>query len=276
MKQNMKKVSKNNAGRLVAWLCTALFITSLGSTLVLAQTPGNSPKQLDIVNAIPRSNNTQLFIEGVEFGTKKGTVSLNGFNKTVSSWTDNQIVINISDATFDPGSYLLFVARDNSAVGRDQFEVSLGGDAGPAGPAGPKGDTGPTGPTGSTGPAGQTGPVGPTGNTGPAGPKGDTGSAGPAGPPGVSGYEILSGYTQETWSESDVVTVDCPQGKKVLGGGVEVIYDPGEGPQDADITIVSNRPLDGGTGWVGQASRQPGETVPFWGVEVWAICAFVN
>jgi hypothetical protein len=99
------------------------------------------------------------------------------------------------------------------------------GAQGPVGPAGATGGAGPAGPIGPAGPTGAMGAMGATGATGPAGaigPQGPTGAPGQAG--GVSGYEIVTagpfvspsaGGSFGGWS----ITVDCPSGKKVVGGG---------------------------------------------------------
>lgn len=68
-------------------------------------------------------------------------------------------------------------------------------------------------------PAGARGPAGPAGNSGAPG---TPGSPGAPGAPGLSGYEVVVGRTinnqagTSTWDH-----VDCPNGKHVLGGGVD-------------------------------------------------------
>ncbi|SDH86161.1 Collagen triple helix repeat-containing protein [Actinokineospora alba] len=78
---------------------------------------------------------------------------------------------------------------------------------------GAKGDIGPAGPKGDPG---EPGPAGPQGPSGPAGPAGAPGPTGPAG--GLSGYEIV--YSDGLDANGSVGTAQCPEGKKVLGGGV--------------------------------------------------------
>lgn len=101
------------------------------------------------------------------------------------------------------------------------------GDPGPIGPAGPKGDPGPIGPAGPKGDPGPPGATGPKGDPGPAGATGAQGPAGPQGPagaPGVSGHEIVSntGLLPVPTTQSFFnVNVDCPFGKRVLGGGYQ-------------------------------------------------------
>jgi hypothetical protein len=52
---------------------------------------------------------------------------------------------------------------------------------------------------------------------GPQGPKGDPG---PAGTPGISGYQLVNGADVTVPAgQYGVAYVDCPAGKKVLGGG---------------------------------------------------------
>ncbi len=74
------------------------------------------------------------------------------------------------------------------------------------------------------------GPEGPRGAKGATGAKGKTGTRGPAGNAGVSGYEVVS----QTFNEvcvvnsggqrglSTVQTVNCPGGKRVIGGGADL------------------------------------------------------
>ena len=124
-------------------------------------------------------------------------------------------------------------------------EAGPKGDTGAAGPkgdtgaAGPKGDTGAAGPkgdTGAQGPAGPAGDAGAVGPQGPAGPKGDAGATGPQGVmgpmgpqgpqglPGVSGLQtVFTGMTTVTAdpSQSVTMTVTCPVGKNVIGGGYD-------------------------------------------------------
>jgi hypothetical protein len=55
---------------------------------------------------------------------------------------------------------------------------------------------------------------------GPRGPKGDAGAAGAPGAPGISGYQFVQGANVSVApGQFGVAYVDCPAGKKVLGGG---------------------------------------------------------
>ncbi len=133
---------------------------------------------------------------------------------------------------------------DTGAAGPkgDTGATGATGPQGEVGPAGPKGDTGAIGPMGpvgpqgpqglqglqgDAGPKGDTGAVGPKGDTGATGPKGDTGATGPKGDkgdPGVSGYQIVSTalFTQNVAANgTTTLSVVCPTGKRVFGGGFE-------------------------------------------------------
>jgi len=78
----------------------------------------------------------------------------------------------------------------------------------------------------------------------PQGPKGDKGDKGDTGAPGVSGYEIVSQVLTATTTLFSV-TVNCPSGKRVFGGGVTAnVWSLGNGPY-----VVSSNPNAGGTAW---------------------------
>lgn len=76
------------------------------------------------------------------------------------------------------------------------------------------------------GPAGATGATGPIGPAGPQGPQGPQGKEGPRGLQGEPGQPAVSGYTvvdenasmQPTYI-TETVTVTCPAGDRVFGGG---------------------------------------------------------
>ena len=139
---------------------------------------------------------------------------------------------------------------------------------GPAGPTGPQGPAGPAGPTGPTGPQGPAGPAGPTGPTGPQGP------TGPAGPPGVSGYEIVEATFDVPAGGFVRNSVSCPAGKKVLGGGAQVV---GEG--SADFHTIIQEATVGTVGapptYVFLAAVQNNDTKAHT-IGIFATCAFVS
>ena len=84
---------------------------------------------------------------------------------------------------------------------------------------------------------------------GPPGPKGDTGDPGP---PGLSGYQIVMGRSVQTNSTYNSVSMDCPPGKKAIGGGGGTGGGivPGDGPY-----ITDSFPSVEGTGWLVQTAR---------------------
>src|SRR5262249_24273493 len=87
---------------------------------------------------------------------------------------------------------------------------------------------------------------------GPSGPKGDTGATGPQGPAGPQGLAGISGYEEKTQQvfvpvgAFMTISVSCPAGKKVLGGGFDI-----ETPDD--VKVFSSEPSSYGnvidSGW---------------------------
>ncbi len=125
------------------------------------------------------------------------------------------------------------------------------GVVGPQGPAGPKGDKGLKGDKGDKGATGAAGAAGP---------------AGPPGPSGISGYQVVRVTPGVTGSLFSSVEVDCPAGKKVLGGGGNANGINGAGP-----FLVVSAPKADGTGWY--LTVAPPSSL---GVSGYAICAFVS
>ena len=95
------------------------------------------------------------------------------------------------------------------------------GASGPQGPSGPSGDQGPSGPTGADGTSGPSGP------SGVAGEPGEPGASGPSGPEGglggVVGWEIVTNTATVPTATVQRVAMTCPTGKRVMGGGGDVI-----------------------------------------------------
>ncbi len=112
-------------------------------------------------------------------------------------------------------------------------------------------------------PAGPAGPAGPTGAAGAAGP------AGPAGPPGVSGYEIVTASNSVTSDSFNSVTVPCPAGKRVFGGGsINNVTGATTGPY-----IHRSVPSTDGTSWtIGTTRNAPGS----WTMTGYAVCGTVG
>jgi Collagen triple helix repeat (20 copies) len=116
----------------------------------------------------------------------------------------------------------------------------------PAGPQGPKGDPGPQGPKGEMGTQGQKGD------------KGDPGA------PGVSGYARTSDVDNILPGMPGGLIVDCPAGKKVVGGGfIATSY---------DIIVLESAPTGDGNGWQVIAKNVGAQALL---LEVDAICASV-
>lgn len=76
---------------------------------------------------------------------------------------------------------------------------------------------------GTVGPAGATGQTGPTGPQGPQGNEGQRGAQGPQGKPGepvVPGYQVVHTTAEMPPAfVTDTLTMTCPPGDHVLGGG---------------------------------------------------------
>ena len=139
-------------------------------------------------------------------------------------------------------------------VGRDgRFPVSVGA-VGPQGAKGEKGDQGSKGPKGDKGEKGSTGPAG------------SAGPAGPAGPPGLSGYEVVAGGTEADTALAHSKTINCPLGKKAVGGGGWVNGYNGAGP-----TLIGSYPSQDGAGWHVFSTRSAGSL----GIVGYVICASV-
>ncbi|GAB6097043.1 hypothetical protein JCM14469_32970 [Desulfatiferula olefinivorans] len=118
------------------------------------------------------------------------------------------------------------------------------------------------------GPQGLAGPVGPQGPKGATGPQGPAGEKGDPGAPGLSGYEMVSRSTSATLlsfgGNACELTVSCPSGKKVLGGG---------GKSDYNGNLLSESyPAVSGNGWTIKYSNQTAYTRTV-NVTVYAVCA---
>lgn len=146
------------------------------------------------------------------------------------------------------------------------------GATGPQGPAGPTGATGANGANGAQGPTGAQGPIGPTGPLGPAGATGATGAA------GFSGWELVNNEAAPAVLSAGTmavgVGVDCPAGKRPVGGGWQTntitgtnIHVAGSLPQfDPDPDYGLSR-------WLVTANN-PGATAAE--LYVYAICVTAN
>lgn len=140
---------------------------------------------------------------------------------------------------------------------------------------------GPRGADGATGPRGQRGQKGEKGARGEKGAKGDTGARGQAGINGVSGYEIVSQTFEDVEvinsggqrGLSEVKTVACPSGKRVISGGTDLGTDPGQNGVQRQITVSLSGPNGNGTGWSSQLFNNSITEDTAIDLRVFAICA---
>lgn len=100
---------------------------------------------------------------------------------------------------------------------------------------------------------------------GPRGPQGETGATGATGSPGVSGWETVSSTSVNDSSNQKTVVVNCPAGKKVVGGG-------GNASGGYAFLVVSQPvALVASGGWGVMAAESPG-TSASWTLTAYAIC----
>jgi hypothetical protein len=127
------------------------------------------------------------------------------------------------------------------------------------------GAVGPVGPKGEKGDRGETGAAGPKGATGPTGARGP---AGPVGPSGVSGWSYHTKGASLGGESFKTVNVDCPAGKKALGGGVALTSGLWA------MRLIQSAPSGAAaTGWLATVANDASNyTTSFY---VWAICAVV-
>jgi hypothetical protein len=84
----------------------------------------------------------------------------------------------------------------------------------------------------------------------------------------VSGREQIATETAVSSASPKNVSLPCPAGKKVLGGGVEI-----SGAGRGRVTVVENKP-SGDAAWEGEAFEAVA-TGATWKLVVHAICATV-
>jgi len=92
------------------------------------------------------------------------------------------------------------------------------------------------------------------------------GPPGEPGPPGISGYEIVQ-VEQQVTGGNHPLTADCPDGKRVIGGGAGIVVG-GDQPGDR---VISSVPAFEGASWAGFFGIESAGTV-----RVTAICGFVE
>jgi hypothetical protein len=135
------------------------------------------------------------------------------------------------------------------------------------------------------GPQGPQGPKGPKGSKGDKGQKGDKGDKGAAGPAGVSGYEVVNQTFKEVFIEnsggmrglSEVKTVTCPAGKRVIAGGTNLGTNATQNGQQRSVSVSMSAPNGTGTAWSAQLFNNEttggGTSID---LQVYAVCANVN
>lgn len=177
----------------------------------------------------------------------------------------------------DDGSGVVgFVCNGTPGEAGEPGAVGPAGAAGPAGPAGIPGLAGPVGPVGPVGPAGpqgatgSQGPVGPAGPQGPMGLRGPTGATGPQGIPGVSSLVVYLSQSLINSQAFHSAVVNCPSGKKIVGGGARVRDFTGSSNVPG-AALTASYPTNG-VNWNAEAR---GPTTTAWGVEAYALCAVV-
>jgi hypothetical protein len=141
----------------------------------------------------------------------------------------------------------------------------------------------PAGPQGPQGPKGSQGSKGAKGDKGQKGDKGEKGDKGATGAPGVSGYEVVNQTFKEVFIEnsggmrglSEVKTVACPAGKRVVGGGTDLGTNAGQNGQQRQVTVSLSGPNGTGTGWSAQLFNNSTSIDTSIDLRVYAICATV-
>ena len=135
------------------------------------------------------------------------------------------------------------------------------------------------------GPQGPQGPKGPKGAKGDKGQKGDKGDKGATGATGVSGYEVVNQTFKEVFIEnsggmrglSEVKTVVCPAGKRVIGGGTNLGTNPSQNGQQRSVSVSMSAPNGTGTGWSAQLfNNETSGSGTSIDLQVYAICAAVS
>jgi hypothetical protein len=115
------------------------------------------------------------------------------------------------------------------------------------------------------GPQGPQGIQGPTGPQGPQGIQGPQGVEGPQGPAGPLGLERVQANTPFDFVATKTAQADCPEGKKVVGGGYLFFFG---GPT---VPIRDNAPTLDLKSWIVSGTNFGGDN---WSVSAIAICAF--
>lgn len=103
----------------------------------------------------------------------------------------------------------------------------------------------------------------------PAGPQGPAGAAGPQGPAGTSGVQQISSSGASNSTASKSFQVDCPSGKRAIGGGGTLTG------TTTNTFLSTSRPSDAGTGWIAAGRESSAGNAGSWAVQAWVVCATV-
>jgi hypothetical protein len=102
----------------------------------------------------------------------------------------------------------------------------------------------------------------------PQGPKGDRGEQGP---PGLSDYQIVSVEYDVRGTNGVTAEAVCPDGKRVLGGGIFAAHGATSGPY-----VYRSLPNAAGTGWITSVASFPNTGMPGRSITAYAVCARVS
>lgn len=75
---------------------------------------------------------------------------------------------------------------------------------------------------------------------------------------------------------SEVKTVTCPAGKRVIGGGTNLGTNPTQNGQQRQVTVSLNAPNGTGTGWSVQLFNNSTSVDTSIDLQVFAVCASVS
>jgi hypothetical protein len=124
-------------------------------------------------------------------------------------------------------------------------------------------------------------PRGPKGAKGARGAQGQKGDPGAAGAPGVSAYEVVSQTFKEVFiinsggqrGLSDLKTVSCPSGKRVLSGGFDLGTNATQNGQQRQVLVSLSGPNGDGSGWSVQLFNNSTSVDTSIDLRVYAVCA---
>jgi len=100
----------------------------------------------------------------------------------------------------------------------------------------------------------------------------------------VSGYEVVNQTFGGVFIEnsggmrglSEVKTVSCPAGKRVIGGGTDLGTNAGQGGQQRQVMVSLSAPNGTGTAWSVQLFNNSTTIDTSIDLRVYAICASVG